>query len=130
MILDTTFIIDIMNNDSKAIEKLRELQKRGEAQIISSISIFELFSGLGKSIKPEKEKMKIIQALRGQLIAHFDQDAAEKAGFIDGNLRKEGRIIGPLDTMIAGVALVKKEKILTRNLKDFERIPGLEVERY
>ncbi len=130
MILDTTFIIDLMNNDIKAVEKLRDLQKRGEAQIISSITIFELFSGLGHSKKQEKEKTKIINALRGQLIIHLDQDAAEKAGFIDGSLRKEGKAIGPLDTMIAGIALVKKEKVLTRNRKDFERIPGLEVESY
>lgn len=130
MILDTTFIIDIMNNDLKAIDKLRELQKRGEAQIISSITVFELFSGLAKSKKPEKEKAKIINAINGQLIASFDQEAAEKAGFIDGSLRKEGRTIGPLDTMIAGTAITKKEKVLTRNTKDFEKILGLEIETY
>ncbi len=130
MILDTTFVIDVMKNEQKAIEKLQELVKKGEPQLITAITIFELFSGMAKSTKPIEERNKILTTLKEQLILHFDNDAAEKAGEVDGMLSKEGRMNDPIDCIIAGIALVKKEKVLTRNVKDFAKIRGIEVESY
>lgn len=130
MIFDTTFIIDIMKNDEKAISKLNEIIKKGETQLITALTIFELFSGISRSNQPEKEKNKVIKILKGQLILHLDNDSAEKAGEIDGNLIKRGEDIGPIDCMISGIALVKKEKVLTRNIEDFKKIKGLEIETY
>lgn len=130
MILDTTFVVDLMNNDSKAVEKLYNMSKNGDTIFITSLTVFELFSGLYRSKKPVEEKKKIVASLENQLILSFDNNSAEKAGEIDGNLIKEGKMIDPIDCMIAGIALGKKEKVLTRNIKDFGRINGLEVETY
>ena len=68
MILDTCFIIDSMDNEEKALLKLQGLTKKGEPQIITSLSIFELFTGLGRSTKPQQEKEKIMKRLNNQLI--------------------------------------------------------------
>lgn len=130
MIFDTDFVIDLMENKVNAATKLRELIKKGEPQLITAPTVFELFSGLARSEKPTEEKNKIVKVLKGQLILHLDNDSAEKSGEIDGALVKEGKKIGPVDCMIAGIALVKKEKLLTRNVKDFMRIRGLEMESY
>lgn len=64
------------------------------------------------------------------MVLHMDYDTAERAGEIDGILAREGKMIGVVDCMIAGIALVKKEKVMTRNVKDFQRIRGLEIETY
>lgn len=130
MILDTTFIIDLMNAEKEAVNKLNELVKKKEAQIITSPSIFELFSGLSRSKKPEQEKEKIVTTIKNQIILDLDNISAEKGGEVDGMLIKKGKTIQPIDSMIAGIALTKKEKILTRNVKDFSKIKGLEVETY
>jgi tRNA(fMet)-specific endonuclease VapC len=130
MIFDTTFVIDIMKNDEKAVKKLQEIIKKGETQMVTSLTVFELFSGLARSKKPLKEKNKIMNTLKGQVILHLDNTSAERGGKIDGTLIKEGNMIGPIDSMIAGIALIKKEKVLTRNTKDFTRIDQLEVESY
>ena len=130
MIMDTAFVIDVMKNEQNAIKKLQELVKKGEPQLVTAITIFELFSGIARSTKPIEEKNRVLTTLKGQLILHFDNDAAEKAGEIDGMLIKEGRMNDPIDCMIAGIALVKKEKVLTRNVKDFAKIRGIEVETY
>ena len=130
MILDTTFVIDMMNNDEMAVKKLYELIKRGENQLITAPTIFELFSGMARSNKPAHEKNKIMNILGGQLVLHLDSDAAEKAGEIDGNLINNGKTIQPIDCMIAGIALIRKEKVLTRNVKDFSQIKDLEIESY
>lgn len=130
MIFDTNFVIDLMRNDKKAVSKLDEIIKRGDTQLITSLTIFELFSSLARSLKPLEEKNKIINILRGQLVLSLDNESAEKAGEIDGSLIKEGKMIGVIDSLIAGVALAKKEKILTRNVKEFSKIKGLEIQTY
>lgn len=130
MIFDTSFIIDVMRKDEKAINKLHEIIKKREPQLITSPTMFELFSGLARSQKPAREKNKIMKILKDQLVLHLDNDSAEKAGEIDGTLIKDGNRIGPIDSMISGIALVKKEKVLTRNKKDFEKVKSLEIEVY
>ncbi len=130
MIADTTFIIDLMNNDERAVAKLQELIKRSEPQSVTALTIFELFSGLARCNKPAEERNKIMKTLSGQLVVHLDSDSAEKGGEIDGSLIKEGKGIDAIDCMIAGIALIKNDIILTRNVKDFSKIKGLNFELY
>ncbi len=130
MILDTSFLIDLMDHDAEAIACLHSLQRRGEPLLITTPTIFELFTGLARSTKPIQERTKIMNLLQGQMIIPFEQNAAEKAGDIDGTLLKAGSAIGPIDSMIGGIALMRKEKVVTRNVKDFSRITGLGIETY
>ena len=130
MIFDTTFIIDLMERDEKAVIKLHDCIRKSESQFITSITVFELFSGLARCNRPKEEKEKILKTLTGQIVLNLDNDCAEKAGEIDGSLIKDGKMISVTDSMIAGIALVKKEKVLTRNVKDFSKINGLYVETY
>lgn len=130
MIFDTSFIIDLMNNKKEAIDKLKEITKNDDIGTATTLSIFELFTGLAISKKPLEEKNKITSVLDGQLVIPLDRDSAEKAGEINGKLISESNPIDIIDTMIAGIALTKKEKVLTRNIKDFSKIKGLESEAY
>ncbi len=130
MILDTTFVIDIMKNEEKATAKLNELIRKGEPQLITALTIFELFSGITRSSKPREEKTKIMKIVGNQIVLHLENSAAEKAGDVHGTLVKEGNMIDPVDSMIAGIALIKKEKVLTRNVKDFKKVKELELETY
>lgn len=130
MILDTSFVIDLMAGDKAAIEKLKEIISKGEPQIVTAPTIFELYSGLAQSSKRELEKKKILSALSRVAIWHLDASAAERGGEIDGALIKAGEQIEPVDSMIAGIALVKGEKVLTRNVKHFSKVAGLNLETY
>jgi len=130
MILDTGVIIDVMGNDKAAVRKIKELAARREPQIITSPSIFELYSGVSQSHKPETEKRKILSTLANLLIWHFDAEGAGKGGEIDGRLVSEGQRIDPIDSMIAGIALSKGQAVLSRNVKHFSRIPELRIETY
>lgn len=130
MILDTSFLIDLMNNEEGAVKKLDELTKREETKFITCASVFELFTGVKMGEKIEEERYKVIGVLKGQAILNLDKFSAEKGGEVNGELRSEGRGINSLDCMIAGIALVKGEKVLTRNVKDFGKIKGLMIEEY
>lgn len=130
MIFDTSFVIDVMRADEAAVLKLRDISIMGEKRIVTSPTIFELFSGLARSQKPSLEKNKIMRILKSQMIIELDNESAEKAGEIHGSLIKSGNGIASLDSMIAGIALVRHEKVLTRNAKDFSKVKGLEIETY
>ena len=130
MILDTSFIIDLLRKKENALKKLEELTKKNEPLIITNLTIFELSSGLVKSQKYEKEKQEIEKVLESQLITSLNKQSAEKAGEIDGQLSREGNSIGSIDIMIGAIALLRKEKVLTRDINDFSRIKNLEIETY
>ena len=130
MIVDTTFLIDIMEKLPEAEEILNKLSKNGEPLLVTSLSIFELYTGIIRSQNPIKEKNKILKALQDQVILSLDEKSAEKAGEIDGISIKEGNMLGIIDCMIAGIAFIKNEKVLTINIKDFSKIRGLKIETY
>ena len=130
MILDTTFIIDFLKGQSDAVSKMDFLVKRDISFAITTPTIFELYSGLIFLDKPENEKNKIISLLKQQIILPLDKNGAEEAGIIDGTLLKNGFKIDPEDSMIAGIAKINNETILTRNVKHFSRISELKIESY
>ncbi len=130
MILDTTVLIDFMKGNDAVRDKLAELAKKGEPKLITAISIFELHTGLSQSKNPSGERKKMLGILSNQVVLPFTAESAQKAGEIDGRLIKEGKRIGELDCMIAGIALLRKERVLTRNTNDFSKVNGLEIESY
>ena len=130
MILDTTFLVDIMRKDEKACLKFQTLKEKGETTFISSVSVFELHSGLACSGKSVSEQNKVKEVLDSQIIISMDITLAEKAGDIHGTLITQGQMIGSMDCLIAATALLNGETVLTRIVKDFQKIHGLKVETY
>ncbi len=130
MIFDTDFIISLMNKNPQALNKLQELMSRKQLQYTTSLTLFELFSGLARSQKTEEEKRKIASVLIGLPILDLDNKSAETGGEIDGALIKEGKMIGAIDCMISGIAITKNLPVITKNIKDFSKIKGLKIETY
>lgn len=64
------------------------------------------------------------------VVLDFDESAAMTFGRITAYLQARGAPRGDMDVLIASVALVHGEQIVTRNTKHFEGIPGLIVETY
>lgn len=130
MIADTSFIIDVMDGHADAVAKLQELATRGEMLKITTPTIFELWSGIVRSSKPSHEKEKVLAVINSQPFLVLDHESAEGAGRIDGVLARKGLSIEPEDCMIAGIARVCNETILTHNQKHFRRIHGIPIEDY
>ena len=130
MIADTTFLIDLMNGNKDAVQKLQNLSQKREQLHVTAISIFELYRGISRSGRPLKESEKILSVLQGVSTLSLEPASAQVAGEIEGKLFKDGRAIGSVDCMIAGIAITQSEKLLTRNVKDFSKISGLQVESY
>ena len=129
MILDTTAIIDLLHGNNEVVNKIKELQRKNIPLVITSISVFEIWQGT-KDIADREKMERIYYLLESLGNLSFDIPSAEEAGSIHAYLKKEGKIIEPEDSMIAGIAKIHHETILTRNIKHFQRISGLKLESY
>ncbi len=130
MMLDTGFIIDLMKEDSSAIEKLKKLALNKENYEVSTPTIFELYVGIALSRRSEEERDNVLKILSDFVVVPLSLAQAEKAGEIHGSLIKSGQEIDVVDSMIAGSALLENETVLTRNVRHFSRVKGLRVESY
>lgn len=119
-----------MRKRDSALEKLSKIEMKKENQRTTSLTVFELATGIAMSDWPEKEKLKVEELLQMFSIIDFKNIHAYRAGLELGKLYKEGKPIDPVDAQISGIALVEKEIIVTRNVKHFERIEGLKIESY
>lgn len=68
----------------------------------------------------------ITDYLAGFTLLPFDKEAA--ARFL--KLRKQGVRIGTMDLRIACIVMEHDAVLLTRNRKDFEKVPGLKFENW
>lgn len=130
MIADTSFLIDIMINDPLALAKATELERRGLTVYVGAPTVFELYVGVSLTRKSEEEKLKITSVMAAMPQLPLDFQSAQVSGSIYGGKLKAGSRIDPEDAMLAGIAKVRGEAIVTRNVKHFANIEGLTVESY
>ncbi|HEX9914699.1 MAG TPA: type II toxin-antitoxin system VapC family toxin [Candidatus Bathyarchaeia archaeon] len=130
MLADTSFIIDLMAGDDAAVEKAEEIEAKDIPLIVSAPTVFELYVGLSLSRKPDEEKSRIFAVLQSLPFLPLDYMSSQAGGRIYGDKRRSGSMIDPEDAMIAGIARVHGKKLLTRNLKHFQGIEGVNVEPY
>ena len=130
MLADTTFIIDIMKNDSAAVLKAKGLSDAAVSVLVGTPTIFELYVGVGLSVKPGEERNKVLDILKSLPHLPLDAPSASRAGMIYAERVKENVKIDPEDAMLAGIAIQNNEPLLTRNRKHFTGIPDLKLENY
>lgn len=92
--------------------------------------LWELLTGAFKSQAPHSQ-MTRLEAVKSRFdVLPFDLAAAQQAAKARAYLERQGTPIGPVDTMITGIALANNLTLVTRNIREFERVPGLQVENW
>lgn len=126
-LLDTNVCIDLLRKRSARITARVEATPIGELGI-SSISAAELLHGASASLRAV-QNVEAADALMSIIsILQFDVAAARFYGGLRARLESVGQMIGPLDLLIAGHALALGATLITNNVREFERVPGLTVE--
>lgn len=131
MIIDTSFLIDLMRAEKAAIQKLEELKKRGVNATLTPVVAYEIFRGAEKYAKSNQEKEKIarvVKKLPAERRSFKWEDGVDSASIM--NDLEEGEKIEIDDVMICSVARRTGEIVLTRNSIHFDRLDGVEVETY
>ena len=68
--------------------------------------------------------------LGGLVVGYPDARFAALYGRVLASVQRSGGRVAAMDLLIATAALVEDAPLITRNVKDFSRIPGLRVLRY
>jgi|SRR3989344_4226992 len=127
--LETSFIIDLLRGKA-AVKNIKEEIDRTEIRLtIAAPSVMELWVGALISGQSEKEKSKINELLHSLEILDLDEQSAKEAGEIEAELIKKGLPIEAEDIMIAAIARINNEKIITRD-EHFARISNLKLLKY
>jgi tRNA(fMet)-specific endonuclease VapC len=128
-LLDTNTCISLLNGKpgyKHVVERMDGL-RRGEV-LVSSISAAELQYGAWASQRREDNLLRLERFLAEFDVVAFDEQAARVYGRVRATLKELGTPICPLDMLIAGHALATDAILITNNLREFQRVPGLSAE--
>lgn len=125
-LLDTNIVIYTMKNRPPRVKRF--FQRHHGQMGISAVTLGELVFGAEHSRQVERN-LADIEAMTARLeVLSFDDKAAFHFGQIRAELYRTGQPIGPYDMMIAGHARSCGLKLVTNNVKEFERVQGLLLE--
>jgi predicted nucleic acid-binding protein len=119
-LLDSSFIIDFLNNRNGAVEVMSDLD-HGLVSM-GSICIAEVLEGLnGKKVKVFEDMINEIK------VYDFTSEEAMVFAVIRRDLRKRGELIDNMDLLIAATCIANNLTLVTGNKKHFARIRGLRI---
>jgi tRNA(fMet)-specific endonuclease VapC len=124
-LLDANAVIGLLNNADSTLGR-RVRQEKIDEVATSAIVAHELYYGAYKS-RRAAHNVALVDALRFQVI-EFDREDARQAGEIRALLASRGTLIGGYDVLIAGQAVARSLILVTHNLREFNRVPGLRLE--
>ena len=132
--LDSSVLIDLQRETTRerpgpAWDALESID---DADILAvSVHVAcELRTGAELSRKPLKEHEELDRLLSGLLVVYPDERFASTYSRARAAIHRMGRSIADMDLLIATAALVDDAPILTKNVKDFSRVPGVRVLGY
>ncbi len=126
-LLDTNVVIALLTNRPAAVrERLRRLSVPGLQLATSTIVLFELWYGVARSRQVKENTERLRGFMLGNVgILPFEEDDAAIAGDLRAELERGGTPIGPYDLLIAAQALRSGATLVTANIAEFRRVPGL-----
>ena len=123
-LLDTNAAIGFVNRNPGLWHRIRQ---EGPSDFgVSALVAHEPYFGAFKAHRSDRN-LASIEGL-GFEVLPFDDADARVAGVIRAELARLGTPIGPYDTLIAGQALARNLTVVTNNISEFGRVPGLRVE--
>jgi len=128
-LLDTDICIYLIKKRPPTVlDRFRQHSPQDVA--ISIITLFELEYGVEKSQYPQRSKDALTKFLLPLSIINLDRSATIESAIIRAQLEKKGMPIGPYDLLIAGLARSRDMTLVTNNIKEFERVVGLQLENW
>jgi tRNA(fMet)-specific endonuclease VapC len=128
-LLDTNICIYAINGrNPKVIDALKRLTI-GEIAL-SSVTLAELEYGASKSAHRDRNRLMLVGFASPFRVLPFDGKDAEVFGILRAHLERAGTPIGPYDLQIAAQAICRGCVLVTNNIREFERIPGLKIENW
>ena len=118
MILEASFLIDLLADDPGAVAKLEEIADRHLR--VPTLAYTEVAIGIDPTSDTGNRFDEIMDEIT---LVSYGREEAKRAVDIQRTLASEGTPIGAIDAMIAGTAIARDAVVVTRNVSEFRRTP-------
>ncbi len=126
LMLDTNICIYVMKNRPAKLRAKFEAAR--EELCISAITLAELYAGAEKSDHGSENLLGVERFASALTVLSFDSAAAVHFGQL--HLKRQGKHVSAQDTLIGAHARSKGLTLVTNNRRDFDGMPGLQVENW
>jgi tRNA(fMet)-specific endonuclease VapC len=123
-LLDTNVVSHAIRGDARVRRRIGRHAQHGIA--VSAVTVAELTYGSLKHPQPERHRLAWQAFVALCEVLPFDEEAAREHARVRYALRSSP--IGERDLFIAAIALPRKLVVVTHNVREFRRVPGLRVE--
>ncbi len=130
VIVDTSVFITMERRGRELAPLL--VSQGDEPMGLAPITVSELLAGafLADSSERRRQREAFVEEIMDEVpLLPFDLMVAETHARLWAQLRETGRLIGAHDLFIAATAVAHDYAVLTDNVRDFQRVPGLHVRR-
>ncbi|MGH7543722.1 MAG: type II toxin-antitoxin system VapC family toxin [Gemmatimonadota bacterium] len=131
--LDTSYLVDLLREAGRGEEGPASLMLGHLADEELGVSIHvvcELQAGAELSRDPAGERSRVGKLIALLALSIPDERFPTTYGRLLAELRRRGESISTMDLLIATAAVVDEAPLVTRNTRDYERVPGLHVRSY
>lgn len=129
MLLDSTFLHDLVRQDDAAVNTLEELIATDTPVALSTLTVFEV--GIGLRGDAARLRDRFDDVVDEMVVIPLGREQAERALSIQHPLYDRGEPIGAVDALLAGTAATLDDsRVLTRNVDEFARVEAIKVVEY
>lgn len=127
--LDTNICVYALKGKGDRIARRMSALSPSQLAVASMVEA-ELLLGAAKSDQPDRTLQVVRRFLAVLKVVPFDSDAAAHYARVRAHLERRGRPIGANDYVIAATVLAAGGTLVSANVKEFERVPGLALENW
>jgi len=129
VILDSSFLIDIQNGVSAAVDTIDEIEAGGQVLRVPHVVVYELYIGVGKGTQTAANRARIDAIIGSLTLEPTTLEIVRRAGELEGTLQRRDRAVGAVDAIVAATAQAYNEPVLTAD-DHFSRIEDVKVMSY
>ena len=133
-LFNTTYLIDLTNSDTGAVEKAKKVDGEESLAAVSVITVHEYLLGVHLRYSEPKELTEKLARAKRDLtpfqVIPLTVEMVEESSRLQAQMERKGQPMGINDLYIASTALELKLTLVTRDLADFRKVPGLKLETY
>lgn len=128
LLLETSVLVDVLRGRADVAARMRE--HRPSELAVCSVVRAELLAGAERRDDGGATRLGV-EAMLAPFVSHpFDDAAADRFAPLKALLERTGLPVGTNDLLIAAIAVARGLTVVTANLREFARVPGLAVETW
>lgn len=130
MLLDASFLIDLLEGQPQAVALAAAIDAEGDRLRLPAPVLFELWVGAARAGGGTSDRLQLERLETSYEAVGFDAADARAAGTLQANLRRAGRALGTVDAQLAGMALARSEALVTGDEQLVDLGHGVPIRTY